>query len=685
MTLNDPEAGERHGYELLRTGRYNDARAVFAELIARYPEDYRGYQGAAWTAEVSWQWREALSQWDKCLTFAGADRDSAVLRKAHCLRRIGEIDKARTLFASLAHQVEGAVGLAKLVGEQDGEAAAAAEWDGCIDRFADCVEPHLGKAEYLIERDDYASAEAILGRIVETWPESVAARIRLAQCAAASKDWATAEERWQAALESFGKNAEGRKTFARYLAVRGDFARLTLWMAKIVDQPAAFAECLIEYHLARDDYGAAAEQARKLVELEPQRLEPRLLLAHILLRYGSRPTLNAALSILRQMHQTTPESVEITATLADASIRAQEDEQAVTLIRSIAPQDRRPQAEIVRAWLAHKEQREQDAREHWGAVLQRAYYPSVHSRVQDLRLISPSRHKPRTGEILLLSVMRNEIQRLEWFLTTYRKLGIDKFVIVDNDSSDGTRDVLLKQPDVTLYHTTDRYSLSGSGVRWANELIERHGRSSWCVYVDADEELIFPGSENVGLRQLIRYLEANGYEAMFAPLIDMFPTQIPANAGGGEIHASYSYFDADLYVEPQAACPYREVYGGARRRLFHGYHWLTKVPLINGAAGIKFLMSTHRITPAKIADVTGALLHYHLAGILQPEYQALLDEAIDNREFPSSSLERRRSRELLRRLQPLKDLRSRNSVRYESTRQLTELGIMHPGRSRFIE
>jgi tetratricopeptide (TPR) repeat protein len=684
MNSKDLETLEKRGYELARAGLCRDADAVFAELIARYPKDHRGYQGAAWTAEIGWQWRQALIYWDKCLTLAGMDRDTAVLRRAHCLHRIGEIDKARALFAGV-HNVEGAVGLAQLMTEQDGQAAGAAEWDRCIKSFSDHVEPHLGKAEYLMARDEHASAEALLGGIVEMWPEATVPRIRLAQCAAARKDWETAEERWKPVLESFGENPELRKAFARYLAVRGDFTRLTSWMARIVEQPVAFAECLAEYHLARDDYGAAAEQARKLVEIEPQWLESRMFLARILLRHGSRPALSAALSILRHVYEATPESVEIAATLADAFIRIGEDEQAIEFIQGITRADRRPQVEILRAWLAHKEQIEPEARRHSRSVLERAYYPSVHARIHDLRRISPAGPEPGAGEILLVSVMRNEIHRLDWFLTTYRKLGVDRFMIVDNDSSDGTTEILLKQPDVILYQTTDRYSLAGAGVRWANELIERHGRSNWCVYVDADEELIFPGSENVGLRELVKYLGANGYDAIFAPLIDMFPLQIPAKATDGAIHASYSYFDADLYIEPQAACPYREVYGGVRRRLFQGYHWLTKVPVINGAAGIKYLMSTHRITPANIADITGALLHYHLAGLLQPEYQALLDEAIDNREFPSSSLERLRSREVVRRLQPLKDLRSKNSLHYDSTRQLTELGIMHPGRSQFIE
>jgi hypothetical protein len=39
----------------------------------------------------------------------------------------------------------------------------------------------------------------------------------------------------------------------------------------------------------------------------------------------------------------------------------------------------------------------------------------------------------------------------------------------------------------------------GLGMRWVNELIDRHGRRNRCLFVDADEALVFPGYEDVML------------------------------------------------------------------------------------------------------------------------------------------------------------------------------------------
>jgi tetratricopeptide (TPR) repeat protein len=680
----EPESLERQGYEKLQSGLLDRARAAFSELIARYPEDHRGYQGAAWVAETGWQWRTALGYWEQCLALASADRNAAAFRKAHCLNQIGEVDAARQLFSELPGHLQAALALARLATAQDGPVAAAAEWEKCIQNFSDNAEAHLGKAEYLMARDAYADAETILGKIIGKWPQSTTARVRWAHCAAVGKDWQTAEERWEPLLDKFSGDAGVRKAFMRYLAVRGDFARVTFWMAKLAEQPVAFAECLVEYHLARDDYGAAAEQARKLVELEPRRPDRRFALADILVRLGSGAALQAALAIFRNLHRQAPDSVWVRIRLAETLVRSRSPDEAVELIETMAAGDRRSEIQVLRAWQEHLTD-EAKAALRWKTVLQQTYMPAVHARIDVLNRIDSNNLAAKPGDLLVFAAVKNEKARLDWFLNYYRRLGADKFIIVDNDSTDGTAEQLRGEPDVILYHTPDRYSLAGWGVRWINEVIDRHGRENWCLYLDADEAFVFPDSETTSLKTLTHYLDTHGFEAVVAPMLDMYPAEMPSKEGSlDELQSLYGYFDWPLYSQAGAVCPYLEFFGGIRRRLFAGFQLLTKVPLINGAAGIKFLMSTHRITPAKVADITGALLHYHLIGILQPEYQPLLNEAIANREFPSSSLERLRSRELLRKLEPLKSLRSKDAVHFESTAQLTGLGVLHPGRSRFI-
>jgi hypothetical protein len=245
--------------------------------------------------------------------------------------------------------------------------------------------------------------------------------------------------------------------------------------------------------------------------------------------------------------------------------------------------------------------------------------------------------------------------------------------MIDNASTDDTVSLLQQNEDVLLYQTPDRFSATSAGTRWVNELIDRHARQNWCLYVDADEALTFPGQQNLTLRKLADYFEWKGYEAMMAVMLDMYPAEA-GNAAPGDFQAvpsSYAYFDNRFSVYGSQMPPYREVFGGARRRLCKINPIASKVPLINGKSGIKFLLRSHRTTPAKLANLTGGLLHYHLSYALQPDERALLDESIDRREFPGNSLERVRCREMLAG-EPA-SLLAEESLRFETSDQLLAL------------
>jgi hypothetical protein len=236
---------------------------------------------------------------------------------------------------------------------------------------------------------------------------------------------------------------------------------------------------------------------------------------------------------------------------------------------------------------------------------------------------------------------------------------------------------LLRERDVILYRTADSYNLAGLGMRWVNELIDRHGRNGWCLDVDPDEAFVFPSCERGSLRQLVNYLSTRGYEAMSAVMLDMYPSAIGEAAGSdiGRIQAAYRFFDRRIYSYPHPICPYVEHYGGVRRRLFRGYQLMSKAPLVNGAAGVKYLLAEHRITPARMADVSGALLHYHLVAALQAEYRAAFNETAIWREVSGNSMERGRIEASLPGISG-DSLLGEDSVEYQSSEQLFLLGII---------
>src|SRR5688572_19386726 len=103
--------------------------------------------------------------------------------------------------------------------------------------------------------------------------------------------------------------------------------------------------------------------------------------------------------------------------------------------------------------------------------------------------------------------MRNEALRLPYFLEYYRRLGIDRFLIVDNGSEDGTTDLLRVSPDVSVFYTEERYSESRCGLDWLNQLLETYAVGHWTLTVDADELFAYPLCEEIALRELGAYLD----------------------------------------------------------------------------------------------------------------------------------------------------------------------------------
>jgi tetratricopeptide (TPR) repeat protein len=682
---NLPSWLEQRGYALLDAGQYERAGEPFETLISVSPLAHQGYAGLAWRAERQWQWRSAAAHWDKCAAVAcGESRNQALVRKGYCLIEIGEIDAARLCFNAIGDRIDALEGLAQLATLQETPDIAGQAWDECCARFSDSPAGFLGKGELLLAREAFAEAEGLAQYIQRSWPGSVAAGILSARCAANAKRWQVAGERWKGMLATCPDNPDVRAGYVRYLAALGDQGALDVYFSGFVADRATLAACILEYHLARDDLGAAVEQAHTLAELEKEKPGHRLRLAILLMREGSSGALHAALWILRELHQHCPDSIAIRVQLAEALIRSRLD-LAKDLIRVIPADDRRDEVQTLRAWLLYEEGDNAAAKQNWEASLARRFVPAIHAAIGGLRRIDGNQSNVRSGEILLFSTLRNEQARLAWFLGYYRKLGVDRFVIVDNASTDDSAKTLLQEPDVILYQTADRYSAAGAGMRWINELIERHGRSNWCLHVDLDEALVFPEHETVGFRGLVDYLNWTGREAMLAFMLDMFPATAPQPTSAQvDWLEKYVYFDRDTETFGSSFCPYREVLGGARRRLFNGYQILNKVPLINGASGIKYLLSSHRITPAKLSDISGALLHYHLVYILESTFRPLLDDAILRREFPSNALERLRSRELLPNISAGMSLLGKESVRFESVDQLRRLGIVQTN-SQFAE
>jgi hypothetical protein len=286
--------------------------------------------------------------------------------------------------------------------------------------------------------------------------------------------------------------------------------------------------------------------------------------------------------------------------------------------------------------------------------------------------------------------------------------------MIDNDSSDGTAEYLAGQPDVLVFRTEGRFSEAHEGADWLNALLAEFGVGCWCLTVDVDELLVYPGSEQTSLRTLTAYLDRCGYDALFCLLLDLYPTgplQACSYAPGDDLLAAAPCFDASPYERsPFALCPGVLVRGGMRERVFYpefrarslgakifdtvlyrvalrtpflrDNSWLrrlrrptppclTKVPLVRWDKESNYLRCTHWVSSKIVAPETGLLLHFKF---LQDFHARALEETSRNEHYDASTEYRRYAGRLGE--NPNLTLMYEGSTRFEGTTQLVRIGLM---------
>lgn len=122
-------------------------------------------------------------------------------------------------------------------------------------------------------------------------------------------------------------------------------------------------------------------------------------------------------------------------------------------------------------------------------------------------------------ELRLFAIMRNEALRLPYFIEYYKRLGVDRFFIIDNNSSDLSRDIALQHSEIHVFSTDEPYQ---EHWRWMTYMLDRYGLNHWCLVVDIDELFSFPFIEKIRLKHLCRYLEESNNTALKCFLLDMY-------------------------------------------------------------------------------------------------------------------------------------------------------------------
>ncbi|WP_043342041.1 glycosyltransferase family 2 protein [Belnapia moabensis] len=332
----------------------------------------------------------------------------------------------------------------------------------------------------------------------------------------------------------------------------------------------------------------------------------------------------------------------------------------------------------------------------------------------DLRLVN-SAPAPAPGEVIGIVVARNEALRLGAAIRHARHLGIGSIILIDNLSSDATREVALQFPRVHVVEAPTNFADANFGIDWVNALLHRYAHGHWVLLFDADEMLVFPGSTRPGaLPQLCAHLDGIGSEGLLTLMLDFFPRE-PLHSTSYQpeqdlLEAAPWFEPPQLRQEHEPDFPHIATYGGIRERLFfpetvptrparllhqklYNLGWrlpplrraawftrlaprrspnLTKLPLLRWRDGMAF-RSAHSVAPLALAadQPSGALLHFKF---LQDFHARVLDAVARNAHYNGSSEYRRYLAALKR--DPDFTLHGPHSLRYAGPEQLQSLGLL---------
>jgi hypothetical protein len=283
----------------------------------------------------------------------------------------------------------------------------------------------------------------------------------------------------------------------------------------------------------------------------------------------------------------------------------------------------------------------------------------------------------RSNDLILIALVRNEALRLPAFLAHYRRLGVDQFFIVDNDSMDDSREFLLSQPDVNLWLARGKYDLGRH--LWVTAMIQAFARNRWAVVADADEFLVFDGMERHDLHDLAAWLDRQGEQRLRAFLVDLYGRgavrETPWPSGDNPFAASW-WFDGGSYHTVDRT---GETKGGPRMRKFSTAdakfaNTLQKFPLSRADAACAFI-NGHYPYPFHLnrGVALAAVLHLKFTS----DFERRVRQAVSEGQYWNNSYEYRVYQSALEADSDL-NFFYKGSLPYEGVHSLIKAGLIKP-------
>lgn len=272
---------------------------------------------------------------------------------------------------------------------------------------------------------------------------------------------------------------------------------------------------------------------------------------------------------------------------------------------------------------------------------------------------------------LLFCVIKNDIEKITLFMEHYRNLGIETFVFLDNNSTDGTREFLLQQKDAIVWECKQEYS-SERRVAWLNKLLAIYGENKWCLIVDSDEFIRYVGCENYSMRDIVKMAKHKGVSRVEGFMLDMYSDRNLFEQSSGEnVILDNCYFDKDTYrlISNNEGLI---IQGGPRKRIFNTNLRLSKYPLFYFGSE-EMVASSHFMYPVKKSPLWFAICHYKF---IDDKDMKKIEEAVIKGNYASGSAD---YKAYLKRIKSEEDLMfysEKHSVKLKDSSSLDSISFL---------
>jgi hypothetical protein len=166
----------------------------------------------------------------------------------------------------------------------------------------------------------------------------------------------------------------------------------------------------------------------------------------------------------------------------------------------------------------------------------------------------------RDARATAFAIVKNESYYMRSFLDHHRRIGVDQFIILDDQSSDGTRELLVSQTDCLVLESPFRFGQrlpvpggdgekqERAGILFKSLIPQRFLAGRYALYLDGDEYLVLPaGIGTVG--DLFDLLARHDVPSVAANLIDFFPATVTEMDVPRELPTAAAMLDAHAWFD----------------------------------------------------------------------------------------------------------------------------------------